>query len=100
MYKRQDLAWDIEIYDARRPVYSAKRISGLQHTVNAPLEACKTYRWSVRPVYPAKDGTRNGAWMRAAQAGTQADGLSGREVSVAHAYVQDFPALEVDCKAK
>ncbi|MCG8371447.1 MAG: hypothetical protein MJA32_13165 [Proteobacteria bacterium] len=95
-----DVLWDIEVYDERRPVYSAKQVRGMQHTVDPPLEPCKTYRWTVRPVYPGPDGSRNGAWMRAAQAGKPPGGLSGRKVSEAHAYIQDFPVLRVDCKAK
>lgn len=95
-----DVLWDVEIYDESRPVYAAKQVPGMQHTVEPPLEPCKTYRWTVRPVYPGPDGSRNGAWMRAAQAGAQPGGLSGREVSEAHAYIQDFPVLQVDCKAK
>ena len=94
------IAWDIEIFDDQRPVYQAQQIPGTQHTPTAPLEPCKTYRWSVRPTY-SKDGVkRNGAWMRKGIAGTQSNGNSGRAISEAHAYVQDFAVLQVDCKAR
>ena len=94
------IAWDMEIFDAQRPVYQAQQIQGTQHTPAVPLEPCKTYRWSVRPTY-AKDGVkRNGAWMRKGIAGTPSNGNSGRAISEAHAYVQDFAVLEVDCKAR
>ena len=33
-----DVTWDIEIYDADRPVYKAQEIHGLSHTVDRPLE--------------------------------------------------------------
>ena len=94
------VAWDIEIFDEQRPVYQAQQIQGTQHTPTVPLEPCKTYRWSVRPTY-SKDGVkRNGAWMRRGVAGSQSNGNSGRAISVAHAYVQDFAVLQVDCKAR
>ena len=95
-----ELLWDIEIYDERRPVYSAKQVPGMQHTINPPLEPCKTYRWTVRPVYAGPDGRKYGHWMRATHVSAQGEHISGRQISEAHAYIQDFPALEVDCKAK
>ena len=94
------IAWDLEIYDEQRPVYQAQALPGMQHTPEVPLEPCKTFRWSVRPTY-SKDGKqRNGAWMRRNVAGVPGNGNSGRAISVAHAYVQDFPVLQVDCKAR
>ena len=94
------IAWDIEIFDEQRPVYQAQQVQGMQHTPAVPLEPCKTYRWSVRPTY-SKDGVkRNGAWMRKGVAGAQSNGNAGRAISVAHAYVQDFAVLEVECKAR
>lgn len=94
------ISWDVEIYDEQRPVYQARQLNGTQHTLDAPLEPCKTYRWSVRPTY-SKDGvTRSGTWMRKANGGIRGNGNSGRAISVAHAYVQDFPVLQVHCKAR
>jgi hypothetical protein len=94
------IAWDIEIFDEQRPVYQAQQIQGTQHTPAVPLEPCKTYRWSVRPTYTRDGVTRNGTWMRKGVAGAQSNGNSGRAISVAHAYVQDFAVLQVDCKAR
>lgn len=94
------IAWDLEIYDQERPVYQAQRLPGTQHTLDRPLEPCKVYRWSVRPTYSRDGVTRNGTWMRRNATGTGGNGNSGRAISVAHAYVQDFPVLEVHCKAR
>jgi hypothetical protein len=93
-----DILWDIEIYDSSRPVYSAKQVPGLQHTVTVPLEACKTYRWTVRPTYHLAGDRRNGWWMRAASPNGGSNGNVGRAVSEAHAYIQDFASLEVKCR--
>lgn len=93
-----DVLWDIEIYDSIRPVYSAKQVPGLQHTVTVPLAACKTYRWTVRPSYHREGGRRNGWWMRATSPTSGNNGNVGRAVSEAHAYIQDFASLEIKCR--
>lgn len=93
-----DILWDVEIYDSRRPVYSAKQVPGLQHTVTAPLEPCKTYRWTVRPSYHKGGDRTNGWWMRTASPTTAGNGNVGRAVSEAHAYIQDFASLEIKCR--
>ena len=54
------ITWDLEIYDHRRPVYSAKQIRGLHHAIGTPLEACKSYYWTVRPNYRVDGVARNG----------------------------------------
>ena len=89
--------FDVEIYDLQRPVYTAKRVPGTQHTVNAPLRACTTYRWSVRPVYVVGGETRHGAWMRS---GTEGNGNIGKRASEAPAYLYDFAELEISCGSK
>lgn len=93
-----DVLWDIEIYDSSRPVYSAKQVPGLQHTVTVPLEACKTYRWTVRPSYHREGDRKNGWWMRAPSPTSGNNGNVGRAVSEAHAYIQDFASLEIKCR--
>jgi hypothetical protein len=94
------ILWDLEIYDASRPVFQARRLSGSSFTPDTALEACKTYFWSVRPAFQEDGAIRHGAWMRR-QSGTGGDnGNVGRAISVAHAYLQDFPSFEVDCKAR
>jgi hypothetical protein len=38
--------------------------------------------------------------MRKGAEGRTGNGNVGRAISEAHAYVQDFPVLKVDCKAR
>jgi len=92
--------WDVEIYDAQRPVYQAKQVPGTEHTVDVPLEACKTYRWTVRPSYHREGGRVKGAWMRVEAGAAANNGNVGRAISEAHAYIQDFASLDVDCRSK
>ena len=92
--------WDVEIYDSQRPVYQAQRVAGTRFKLDAPLEPCKTYRWSVRPAYSAGSGTNYGHWMRKGAETAQGNGNVGRAISVAHAYMQDFASFEVDCRAR
>lgn len=94
------IVWDLEIYDAQRPVYRAQRINGTRFQLDVPLEACKTYRWSVRPAYANHPGTRYGAWMRKGSKTAKGNGNVGRAISVAHAYFQDFASFDVDCRAR
>jgi hypothetical protein len=95
-----DVTWDLEMYDANRPVYSAKRLQGKSHTVTVPLEACGHYRWTVRPKYVVNGVVRNGDWMRNTPVDLHSNGNTGRSASTAHAYIQDFASLEISCKAK
>lgn len=92
-----NIYFDVEIYDLQRPVYSAKRVAGTEHTLNAPLRACQTYRWSVRPVYSVGGEIRYGAWMRS---GTEGNGNIGKKASEATAYLYDFAELEIKCGSK
>lgn len=91
--------WDLEIYDRRRPVYQAKQLTGQQFTLDVPLEACTTYRWTVRPTYHKDGRKKNGVWMRRSSPAKD-NGNVGRAISEAHAYIQDFAILDVHCKAK
>lgn len=119
-----DLRFDLEVFDDRQLVYDAQEIAGTSYTISYPLEACRTYRWSVRPVYLMEDGRRFGEWMRFAwqpepekrrgkkksKKELEAEakearearlafgkGLMGRRISEAHAYTQDFATLQVAC---
>jgi hypothetical protein len=94
------ITWDLEIYDPRRPVYTAKQIRGTSHALDRQLEACKTYHWTVRPTYHVDGVRKNGEWMRLVPVGGSGNGNIGRDASVAHAYVQDFATLEIDCRAR
>ena len=92
--------WDIEIYDRQRPIYSASRIRGTSHTPDMPLESCGDLYWTVRPTYTVNGDTKVGRWMRQAPDGGASNGNVGRSISTAHAYLQDFAVLELDCRAK
>jgi hypothetical protein len=94
------ISWDLEIYESNRPVYSAQQIAGESHLLNAPLEACKTYWWSVRPIYQVDGKRKIGRWMRNSPTGDATNGNVGRAASEAHAYIQDFATLDVHCKAR
>ena len=92
--------YDLEIYDRQRLVYSQKQVLEPSHTLASALEPCKTYWWSVRPVYRIGGSIRFGEWMR--KAGTpgkyDVDGLTGRGASDSPAYIQDFATLAIDCR--
>ncbi len=98
-----ELAWDIEIYDAHRIVYSERAFSP-SHVLSYELEPCRTYRWSVRPSHDTGAHTGYGDWMRLVSANDAEfkgrNGLIGREASVAPAYTQDFPELEIQCSKR
>ena len=65
-------SYDLEIYHERRLVYAVDNISGLSHTVQEPLEKCRTYSWSVRPRYQVDGKSRVGEWMRSGYPGFRA----------------------------
>lgn len=94
------ITWDLEIYSANRPVYTARQLRGETHMVGTPLEACEVYRWSVRPTYVVEGVRKNGAWMRMPPPGATGNGNVGRAASTAHAYIQDFPSFKVNCRLK
>jgi hypothetical protein len=94
------IEYDVEVYDMHRRIYVAKNVQGSEHVVEAGLEACKSYRWSVRPSYKQGGQTRFGEWMRSSN-GTPAErGNVGRKVSAAPAYLQDFASLKIKCGSK
>ena len=92
--------WEVEIYDARQPVYRAQGVRDTQFQVDVALEPCKTYYWSVRPAYVRDGRTSYGAWMRKASETAKGNGNVGRAISEAHAYIQDFASFDVDCRAR
>ncbi len=94
------ITWDLEVYDSKRQVYTARQFRGSSHTIDMPLEACKVYRWTVRPTYHVDGVRKNGEWMRLSPEGSNDNGNVGRAASVAHAYVQDFPSFRVGCRLK
>ena len=108
--EESDIYFDVEIYDVHRPVYEKKQIQGSSHTIEYEIDACKTYRWSVRPTYHIDGAIKYGEWMKIipdAETDTESEtelefenGISGRRASVAPAYVQDFASLEIKCGKK
>lgn len=92
-----EVRFDLEIYDMQRPVYSAMQVSGTEHTVGEALERCKTYRWSVRPVYRIGSDLRFGDWMRFDMETDTGRGSIGVKASEAPAYIQDFAKLDIKC---
>ncbi len=95
-----DIYYDVEIYDLHRPVYSREQIPGPSHTVAAKLEACQTYRWSVRPSYHVGGEIRYGPWMRSDANAGSGNGNVGKKASEAPAYLYDFASLKIKCGSK
>ena len=97
---KAEIAYDVEIYDTDRLVYSANGIPTTSHAVLEELEPCKTYRWSVRPSFQLANGTKYGEWMRANAGEKTGNGKSGIAASVAPAYIYDFASLEIKCRRR
>lgn len=108
-----DITYDIDVFDNHTLVYDEKGIRDSSHTLAWELEPCRTYRWSVRPVYNVAGQTRFGEWMRYEFEDDDEDekdedreeskeviqkGVFGRKASDAPAYIQDFPMLEIECR--
>ncbi|MFQ6004861.1 MAG: hypothetical protein ACE5OQ_05090 [Woeseia sp.] len=98
-----DIFYDVEIYDLHRLVYSEKQVPEPRHTIDMELDACQTYRWSVRPSYHVGGDIKFGEWMRfdpEIDTDTETDsevGIIGRNASEAPAYIQDFALLKIKC---
>ncbi|MFT5501093.1 MAG: hypothetical protein ACI88G_001226 [Woeseiaceae bacterium] len=102
-----NIFFDVEIYDAHQLVYAEKQVPGSQHSLAFEIEACKTYRWSVRPSYRIGSDIRFGEWMRYSPDTDDEDegglvnlgglGSLGRKASIAPAYTQDFASLKIEC---
>lgn len=95
-----DIDYDFEIYDDRRLVYAAKKVAESTHTLDVELEACKSYRWSVRPSYRVDGSRRFGEWMRRDADAYRGAAMVGRKISDAPAYTQDFATLKIKCGSK
>ncbi|HNP64975.1 MAG TPA: hypothetical protein PKH39_13645 [Woeseiaceae bacterium] len=97
---RSAIQYDVEVYDSHQMVYYARRLDNNSHTVELALEPCKTYRWTVRPIYPMGDDLRYGEWMRFDSDTIGGRGNLGLAASTAAAYIQDFVSLEVKCRRR
>ena len=96
-----DIYYDVEIYDMHTLVYAENQVQDTLHTLVFEIEACKTYRWSVRPSYRVGSDIKFGEWMRF-NSDTDADadagkGITGKKASEAPAYIQDFASLKIEC---
>jgi len=96
-----NIYYDVEIYDMHTLVYAEEQVQGPLHTLVFEIDACKTYRWSVRPSYHIGSDIKFGEWMRF-NPDTDSDidagkGSVGRKASDAPAYIQDFASLEIEC---
>ena len=96
-----DIYYDVEIYDMHRLVYADKQVQDPLHTLEFEIDACKTYRWSVRPSYHVGNEIKFGEWMRFdSESDDEPDigkGSVGRKASEAPAYIQDFALLKIKC---
>jgi len=90
-----EIAYELEIYDKQQLVYAARKIEEAQFTLDIELEACTTYRWSVRPSYSLGADVRYGEWMRSNP--DPANGNIGQAAAEATAYIYDFASLEIKC---
>ena len=96
-----DIYYDVEIYDVHQLVYAETQIQQPLHTLVYEIEACKTYRWTVRPSFHVDGGIKFGEWMRVnSETDNDPDagsGNFGKKASEAPAYIQDFALLEIKC---
>ena len=95
-----DIDYDVELYDAHRLVYAAKNVAEPTHTLDQPLEACKSYRWSVRPSYRVDGERKFGDWMRFSDDNDKSKPNVGKKASDAPAYTQDFASLTIKCGSR
>ncbi len=96
-----DIYYDVEIYDMHTLVYAENQVQNPLHTLVFEIDACKTYRWSVRPSYHVGSDIKFGEWMRFnSDTDTDADtgkGITGKKASEAPAYLQEFASLKIEC---
>ena len=93
-----DIFYDVEIYDLHKPVYAQQGLPDPRHTITRPLEACRSYRWSVRPSYSVNGEIRYGEWMRSNA--VQGNGNLGTHASIVPAYQDGFATLDIKCGSK
>lgn len=97
-----DISYDLQIFDNHRLVYDQNGIANPSVVLAYDLEACKTYRWSVRPAYHVNGDIKYGNWMRSPPESGKGTGSAneGKKASDAPAFIQYFPTLKVDCRAR
>lgn len=95
--KAEDARYTLEIYQEDRLVYAAAHINSTRHTVQERLPGCKTYRWSVQPVYPHGQRSRAGAWMRERSFGLILS-EANPQFAVPRNARKDFPRFRTPCE--
>jgi len=97
-----NIYYDLEIYDTHRLVYAKEQIPEPYYELDRNLDTCVSYRWSIRPSYHVGDSIKYGEWMRSPSKIEQDTGKGhiGQKASKAPAYIQDFPYLKIDCRAR
>ncbi len=96
----ESTAYDLEIYDRHRLIYTVRGLRQPSHQVTVPLNGCSELWWTVRPSYIADDGhTRYGEWMRKYRSPELDDGYVGREASAVPAFLRGFAVLKTSCRS-
>lgn len=105
-----DIYYDVEVYNSHELVYAEEQVPDSSHSLVVELEACQTYRWSVRPTYHVGSDIKFGEWMRASpevdaeseeeESPLTVKAMIGRNATEAPAYIQDFAMLEIKCGRK
>jgi hypothetical protein len=61
--RESDARYDLEVFDGSQLAYSAYDIEGMSHSIPEELEPCKSYSWTVRPIYYFEGTARAGEWL-------------------------------------
>ena len=61
----QQIRYDLRIFDKEEVVYERLGIVEARHRLEQPLEACQTYRWTVRARFVLNDVPRATEWAGA-----------------------------------
>jgi hypothetical protein len=62
-FSENDARYDLEIYDSSQLAFSAHDIADTSYPIPDSLEPCKSYYWTVRPIYSFEETARAGEWM-------------------------------------
>jgi hypothetical protein len=90
--------YDLEIYDERHLVYSAKELPETHHDIPVSLDGCNRLWWTVRPSYYVGGKVRFGEWMRFYTRMGLDDGHVGTNASDVPAFLSGFARLDALCR--
>ena len=101
-----DARYDLEIYDGSQLAYSAYDIEGTSHEVPEELQPCRSYNWTVRPIYDFEGTARAGEWLahesatRRMQGSLDESGYQGtgaaQQLSI-RAITEGYPQFKTGC---